>query len=133
MAVDLVVVGAGGFGRQTLDVIEAINQAGAAPQFTVLGVVDDGPSELNLARLQARGYPCLGSVADVLAGLPPAWFALGVGTPSIRQLLAERLEAGGWQPATLIHPSASIGSVPRIGEGVVICGGTQVSTLRNRN
>ena len=121
-------VGAGGFGRQTLDVIEAMNQSSAASHFRVLGVVDDSPSELNLARLQARGYRCLGSVADVLSEQPPHHFALGIGTPAVRRLVAERLEAAGWWPATLIHPDANTGSASSIGDGVIICGGTQVST-----
>ena len=128
MAVELIVVGAGGFARETLDVIEAVNRASSDTQFTVVGVVDDSPSALNLERLRARGYRHLGTITEVLASTPAARFALGIGSPAIRRRVAERLEANGWQPVTLIHPSASEGSVASIGEGSIICGGVQLST-----
>ena len=59
----LVVIGGGGFGRETLDVVEAINheEPGA---FELLGVVDDAPSALTAERLTARSVPVLGSVAE---------------------------------------------------------------------
>ena len=43
MPTDLLVVGAGGFGRETLDVLAAINRV--AVTYRVLGVVDDGPRD----------------------------------------------------------------------------------------
>ena len=70
-----------------------------------------------------------GRVAIATSGrTPAARFALGIGSPAIRRRVAERLEANGWQPVTLIHPSASEGSVASIGEGSIICGGVQLST-----
>ena len=62
------VVGAGGFGRETLDVVESINRSSPAPRFEVLGVVDENPSAENLARLSARGVTYLGTVAAWLGG-----------------------------------------------------------------
>lgn len=127
MTTDLVVVGAGGFGRETLDVIEAIARSGSGPRYQVLGVIDDRPSEANLSRLAARGYRWLGSVADAVSGTP-AHYALAIGTPANRQAVARRFEDSGWQAATLIHPAAVIGSVESIGDGCIICGGVQLST-----
>ena len=54
MAEPLVVVGASGFGRETLDVAEAINAAAPLPVWDILGVVDDNPSQVNLLRLKER-------------------------------------------------------------------------------
>ena len=54
MTTPIVVVGAGGFGRETLDVVEAVNAAASQPAFEVLGVVDDAPSAENLVRLKSR-------------------------------------------------------------------------------
>ena len=51
----LVIVGAGGFGRETVDVVEAINAAQRHARWQLLGVADDSPSTENLARLGARG------------------------------------------------------------------------------
>ena len=94
----------------------------------MLGVVDDSPSDLNLERLNARGYRHLGTTAEVLVSSRTARYTLGIGTPATRRIVAEKLEAGGWQPVTLIHPSASVGSNTGVGEGSIICGGVQVST-----
>jgi len=124
---DLIVVGAGGFGRETLDVIEAIARVGAGPQYNVLGVVDDRPSDVNLNRLAARGYRWLGTVAEALAGTP-GYYAIAIGTPSVRSRVADQFDANGWQAASLIHPAAVVGSVASIGDGCIICGGVQLST-----
>ena len=61
----VVVVGASGFGRECLDVLDAMVAAGSAVE--VAGVVDDGPSELNLERLTARGVGHLGTMDGWLA------------------------------------------------------------------
>ncbi len=51
MADDLVIFGAGGHGRETLDIVEAITDAGTA-QWNFLGFVDDG--EVRADRLARR-------------------------------------------------------------------------------
>ncbi len=128
MTTRLVVVGAGGFGRETLDVIEAINAASPAAVFDVVGIVDDRPAERNLARLSARGYRWLGTITGVLTTSEPGAYALAVGSPSLRQEIAAKFAAAQWTPATLVHPSAVIGSAARLGAGSIICSGVQVST-----
>ena len=113
MPTDLFVVGAGGFGREVLDVVAAINRV--ENRFRVLGVVDDRPSQRDLARLRALAMPWLGTVAEVIAAYAPADFALAIGDPRSRRLVAGILESAGWRPATLIHPAAVVGSVAEIG------------------
>ena len=122
----VVVVGASGFGRECLDVLEAMVAAGSALE--VVGVVDDGPSDVNLARLAARGVPFLGAVEEWLAGGPPARYVLGIGSPEVRRRLVGRLEDAGAQSFTAIHPSATFGARVEVGEGVVVCAGATIST-----
>lgn len=118
----LVVVGAGGFGRETLDVAEAAG-------FEVVGVVDDAPQARNLERLAARGVAYLGTVADLLgAGDSDAQFVVAIGDPAVRRRVCGRLENDGLIAATLVHPSAVTGSVSTISPGAVVCAGVQVST-----
>lgn len=129
MPTEVVVVGAGGFGRETLDVIEASNREGTAEIMQVVGVIDDRPSDRNLERLTARGYRWLGSIAAALTTERlPRRFALAIGAPAARRQIAEQLESAGWQAVTLIHPSACVGSVASIGAGSIVCGGVQLST-----
>ena len=52
MADDLVIVGAGGHGRETLDIVEAMNEDGSG-DWNFLGFVDDG--EVRADRLERRG------------------------------------------------------------------------------
>lgn len=123
----VVVVGASGFGRECLDVLEAMQSAGA--HIAVLGVVDDAPSEANLKRLAERGVAHLGGIDHWLATRAErARFVLGVGSPAVRRRLVERLERAGLSAFSAVHPSAIIGSRTDLGAGVVVCGGAVIST-----
>jgi len=126
MTEDLVIVGGGGFGRETLDVVEAINAGG--PRFRILGVVDDHPSAVNLERLTARSYRHLGGIDEALENYSAVRYLIGIGSPGARARLAARLDGAGWGAATAIHPSAVLGSQTVVAEGVLICAGARVST-----
>lgn len=128
MASDAVVIGAGGFGRETLDVIEAWNDSGAGESFNVLGVIDDAPSEINIERLERRSYRYLGGFDALFALNAPFLYFVGIGNPSVRARLVARCSEHDWRAGTVVHPSASVGSDTQLGEGTIICGGAQVST-----
>lgn len=128
MPVDVVVIGAGGFGRETLDVIEAANRASGPHGVNVIGVADDDPSDLSLERLRVRGYAHLGTILDVLQAAPCEHFVIAIGSPSARASVAERLAEAGWTPVTIVHPAAVLGSEVQLGDGTVVCAGVQVST-----
>ncbi|WP_323749099.1 NeuD/PglB/VioB family sugar acetyltransferase [Curtobacterium sp. VKM Ac-2884] len=120
----VVVVGAGGFGRETLDVLDADP---SAP--TVLGVVDDAPRAIDLDRLAARRVRYLGTLREWSATAPPeVQYVLAVGAPDVRQRLVASAPLAGRQAATAVHPSATIGSQVKLAAGVVICAGVHIST-----
>lgn len=127
-AVDLVVViGASGFGREALDVLEAMRDGGH--ELTIVGVADDSPSEANLRRLEDRGVSYLGTLAHVLAIGQPEWrFVIGIGSPSVRRRIASLIEGAGREPFTAVHPGVTFGARSLAGEGCVVCAGTTVST-----
>jgi sugar O-acyltransferase (sialic acid O-acetyltransferase NeuD family) len=122
--IDLVILGAGGFARETLDVVEAINER--EPTFIVRGFADDAASDLAVQRLADRGHRHLGSIADVLASDQSSTFVIAVGSPAHRAAIAARVDID--RMATLVHPSAVIGSLSSIGRGTVICAGVLIST-----
>lgn len=123
----IVVVGAAGFGRETLDVLSAIKNDGGS--LDVLGVIDDAPSNENLARLEHRGVHYLGTLDEWLSTNPrEAQYVIGIGNPSIRKRLATCLDNAGLQAFTAVHPSAVIGDNTVIGLGAVICAGAVIST-----
>lgn len=121
----LVVIGAGGFGREVLDVVDAINSSASTPIWEVIGVADDAPSPENLARLERRGVAFLGAIETLAPGVA---FSVGIGAPAVRRRIAEALETRGLQPATLIHPTVTQGFDVEIGAGSVLCAGARLTT-----
>jgi sugar O-acyltransferase (sialic acid O-acetyltransferase NeuD family) len=128
----LVIIGAGGFGRDALDVVLAHNRAisaghaafGTAP-FEMLGFLDDAQPDPEV--LAAQGSRHLGGV-ELLPELADAWYLVGVADPVARRRLAALAEEAGLRPASAIHPSAVVGSATEILPGTVICPNASVST-----
>ncbi len=122
--IDLVIVGAGGFGREVLDVINAVNLKSESWNF--LGFVADSRPSLEL--LDALHARWLGSVDEVLQSIEPVSYVVGIGSPIDRRRVAKKFNAAGWQAATLIHPNATIGADVEISVGSVICSHVSITT-----
>lgn len=123
----IVVVGASGFGRESLDVIQAMQENGTF--VNILGVVDDAPSKQNLQRLADRDVPYLGTIEEWLStDIIGIRYVLGIGNPEVRRRLAKQFESAGLLPFSAIHPSASVGSHSDLGSGAVVCAGAAIST-----
>lgn len=121
----IVIIGAGGFGRETVDVVHAMGRS-------VQGVLDDNPSGLNLERLAAQGTPYLGTLdAWLAASQPSTHYLVGIGKGSVRERLSRRMDAAGHRAAIAVHPSATLGSNSTLGEGTVICAGARMTTNVN--
>jgi sugar O-acyltransferase (sialic acid O-acetyltransferase NeuD family) len=127
----LVVVGAGGFGREVLDVVDAMNTAAATPVWSIAGVIDDRPTEANLSHLRTRGVAYLGTTSDLVEGNGadrPSHYVVGIGNPSVRRTIAERLGAAGLSAATVVHPSVTRGFDVEVEPGSVLCAGVRLTT-----
>lgn len=118
----IVVIGAGGHGRETIDVIDAINAV--EPTFRLVGVIDDRGDEHGF--LARRNIPVLGGL-DVLAQHEGS-FVAAVGDPALRRTLAEAATTAGLVAATLVHPTAVFGSDLRLGDGLVAAAHSQLTT-----
>lgn len=133
MSVKVVVIGAGGFGRETLDVVEAHNaavrvQRNSELAVQIIGVADDLPSDPNLKRLEERNYKYLGTTDELLAESGAHRFILAVGDPKVKVVLDNKFVDAGWQALTAVHPAATVGTRCELGEGSIICSGAQIST-----
>ena len=121
MAQPLVIVGAGGHGREVLDVVEAVNSRESA--FRFLGFLDDDPDRQLLCR---RGAPWLGPL-DRLAEID-AGYVIGIGAGRTRRRVDLSASASGRPPIRLVHPETSMGSQVALGPGVVVAAGARLTT-----
>lgn len=116
---DLVLIGAGGFGRETAALVEAINAASST--WTLRGFLDDDAS---LHGTTALGYPVLGPIAW-LDDARDVRYSVTIGAPAVRRTLLEtRLSALSARPATLVHPDVPLHENVNVGAGSILCRGT---------
>ena len=123
MANELVIIGAGGFGREAAALVETINAA--SDTWHLRGFVDDNAS---LHDTQKLGYPVLGGL-EWMMGRENLNFTIAIGAPDVRRAVARRAMDMGiaGQPATLIHPAVALHRTVHIGEGSIICGGCSLT------
>lgn len=122
----LVIIGAGGFGREVLDVIDAINfewSTTGETKYDVLGFLDDGIPDSRL--LAPYGVHHLGPVA-MLDDMPiDVGYVIGIGSPQVRRKLDE--QHAGRECPVLVHPSATMGRAVELGPGSVVCAGVRLT------
>ena len=128
----IVLVGGGGHASDVLGVIEDLNDAGGLDGglISVAGILDD--SEIDGNRFAGRSVGQIGGLAD-LGGIDATHYVLAVGWPRTRQTIHRRLglddPGSGPQPATLVHPRATVGHGVAIGAGSVVMAGVHLSPM----
>jgi sugar O-acyltransferase (sialic acid O-acetyltransferase NeuD family) len=114
---DLLLIGAGGFARETAEAVRAVNLA--QPTWELLGFLDDDPQRRGAL---VDGLPVLAGI-DAVHDHPAAQIVICTGRPTnyvSRPRIAERLALDDERYATVIHPTATIGSTCRVGVGSVL-------------
>ena len=110
----ILIVGAGGFGREVLQWALA---AWPTRSSLLAGFLSDDPNRLDGF---ATGLSVASSVDDYRP-VPGDYLLLGIGVPYARRRVAERLALRGVQFMSLIHPSAVVASTAVIGQGSIVC------------
>lgn len=118
----LVIIGAGGFGREVVDVVDAINAR--TPTFELLGFLDDGEVRQDL--LSRIEVPQLGSTRMITE--LDAEYVIGIGSADPRRRIDDLARTCGRQAAVLRHPAATVGRDVRIGDGSIIAAGARLTT-----
>ena len=111
---ELIIVGAGGFGRELLQWCKDINCI--TPKWVIKGFLDDNLDALN-------GIDCnINIVGNIKDWQPSAneEFALGIAEPNTKEKVVAILENKGANFISIIHPKADIGDFNKIGKGVVV-------------
>jgi sugar O-acyltransferase (sialic acid O-acetyltransferase NeuD family) len=106
---ELVIVGAGGFGRETAQLVAVL------PGVALRGFLDDDP-----ALGEVDGFPVLGGTADPPADTDLVVCAGSPGNIAVRSLLVDRLNLPPERFATLIHPSCQVSATSKVGPGSVL-------------
>ena len=116
---DLIIIGAGGFGREVSWLVKRINEV--CPQWNLLGFLDDNQI------IQSKNidkYNVIGKVDDIV-NYPDAYVVCCVADASVRKMLVERVKSNPF--ATLVDPSAIVSAEVEIGDGSVICAGVVIT------
>ena len=117
MTADLVIVGAGGFARETAAAVDAVNAV--TPTWRLRGFLDDNPALLG----QRRGATPIIGALDTIAELPDASVVVCVGNPGnyvAREWLVRRLDLPSDRYASIVHPTAAVAPDCVIGPGSVL-------------
>jgi sugar O-acyltransferase (sialic acid O-acetyltransferase NeuD family) len=108
MGKQIVLVGAGSFGREVLNWLRD-----SQPGTEVLGFLDDTGTG-------GGGLPCLGAVSDYRAN-PSHQLLVTIADPRGRSEVVGKLRERGAHFGSFIHPTAVVASSARIGEGCILC------------
>jgi sugar O-acyltransferase (sialic acid O-acetyltransferase NeuD family) len=126
----LVIIGAGGLGREVHDIVEAVNDARAGtdrPQLECVGFLADGHADVEL--VEERGVPFLGPVAGLTSLPADVRYLIAIGNGPARRRIDEWATAEGREPTTLVHPRAVLGRHRvTLGPGSIVCAGAVVTT-----
>ena len=111
----IVIIGAGGFGREVHWLIEEINKQSNYWDF--LGYIDDQTPVGTII----NGFPVLGNI-EWLNG-QTLNVVCAIGDPNIKKSVLSKLSSSSNKFPILIHPDVRISNYVDIGEGSIICSG----------
>lgn len=122
----LLLLGSGGFGRETAEVVRAVNAVhevrGSLPRWDLLGFLDDDRRRWGV---DMSGTPVLGPISTV-AERPHASVIVCTGNPDdfrSKRRIVERLDLPPERYATIVHPAAVVPTSCKLGEGTVVLAG----------
>jgi len=115
----VVILGAGGFGREVLDIFLAENRV--SKKWKVLGFVDDN---VELHGKTLNGYPVLGSF-DWFKTIDPkeVKVIVAVGGNKVRRKVVNKAKERGLEFCSVIHPTVTLTPFVTFGEGVIVTAG----------
>lgn len=110
----IVIVGAGGMGRDTQWLIERINESDRQEKYEILGYIDDGIE----AGTMIDDYPVLGGIDYLVNQQEQLSVAFALGNVKVRKKL---IENPNLTYPNLIDPSVIMSERIMIGQGNIIC------------
>ena len=119
---NIVIIGAGGVGRETSLIIQKINEL--EPTWNLIGFIDDNVN--NWGRV-VNGYSVIGGI-DSLEVLPSdTYIIIAIANYEIKREMVNRIN-NKFKFATIIHPRVWIHDYINVGEGTIIYEGAILTT-----
>lgn len=120
---DIVIYGAGGFGRDTKTIIDAINKLNK--EYNLLGYFDDGKT----TNQTINNVPVLGGLDQIKAYPKPVAVAIAIANPLIRKkLVAQLVENKNLSFPNLVYPTVDLQvDETTLGIGNIICPAVVIS------
>ncbi|VYU26988.1 transferase [Clostridium paraputrificum] len=113
---DILIVGAGGFGREVAWLIEEINEK--ISEWNILGFIDENEA---MYGEELNGYKVLGGI-DKLEDFKNVYIAIAIGNSKVRKDVVRKISKFDCKQATLIHPNVIMDKKSNsIGKGCIIC------------
>lgn len=121
----LLLIGAGGLGRETSEAIRAINAA--RPTFDVIGFLDDDPS---LTGADRDGTPVVGTLDEIgqFADVQLVLTTAGTHDLRSRERIAARLSMPVSAYPAIVHPTAVLSGGTELGPGCIVLASVVTTT-----
>lgn len=119
---DIVIIGAGGVGRETAWIIEKINMK--KPTWNIIGFVDDNEEIWNS---EINGYKVLGNLSwlNYLENEP--YVIIAIANYKVKKSIVNKLE-DRFQFATIVDPDVYLNRTIKIGKGSIVYPGVIITT-----
>lgn len=119
---EIVIIGAGGVGKEAALLIEQINEA--QPTWELIGFLDDNKEIHNT---YINGIKVLGGI-DYINNLKDIYVVCAIASYKVKQKIVEKISKANINFASIIHPSVNIPRTSTIGEDVIIYSGVTITT-----
>ena len=120
---EIVILGAGDFGKEVAWLIEDINRS--RPAYIILGYLDDDKNKIGQV---LNGYECLGPVSYLtdLNKNHNACAVIATQDGSVRKKFVDMFpDFDDWE--TLVHPSVNLSDTSTLGKGCIVCANNNIS------
>ena len=116
----VVIIGAGGFGREVLEIFKDQNKI--KPKWNIVGFIDD---DKTISGKMINGFPVLGGLDWLkVHTVENLACVCAIGVPETRKQIIARLQKIGVKFCNAIHPSVIMSEFVELGEDVIICAGS---------